>query len=284
MPSAKQLVPRWLKRRAKRAVRSYRQATWRGRMDPRVIIIGTQKGGTTSLFHYLQQHPQLVGSYTKEVHYFDGGLDPSVDTFAVGLPWYRSHFPRSDENEGLLAFEASPLYLYNPLCAERIAAALPDTKLIALLRNPTERAISNYFHETLRGRETLPIEQALDAEESRLAEAQAAGDYKHHNFVHHSYQARGRYLEQLERFEALFPAEQRFVAASEELFSDPATVVRRVLEFIGVDADFEFPDLRPQHVSGNRTKVEPGVYERLDAYFAPHNRALYEHLGQDFGW
>ena len=250
-------------------------------MDPVLVIVGAQKGGTTSLFHYLQQHPQLAGSYTKEVHYFDGGLDPAFDTYAAGLPWYRSHFPRVD---GRLAFEASPLYLFNPLAPARIARDLPGVKLVALLRNPTERAISHYFHERLRGREPLPIAEALRAEEGRLAPVVAAGDYKHHDYMHYSYKARGRYLEQLRRYEERFAPEQLLVETSERLFEDPADVVRRVLEFAGVDADFRPADLAPQHVAGNRTKVDASVYEELDEHFAPHNRRLADHLGRSLPW
>ena len=138
-------------------------APWRALPD--FIIIGAQKCGTTTLFDLLEQHPLLAPSYKKEIHYFDGGLDPRIDTFKKGLSWYRGHFPLKS---GKLTFEASPLYLFNSLCAERIKRAVPDVKLIVLLRNPTDRAISHYFHSLRAGDERLGIAEALKSEERRL--------------------------------------------------------------------------------------------------------------------
>ena len=97
---------------------------------PDFIIIGAMKSGTTSLFHYLRQHPSLTPSYKKEVHFFDGGRKPSADNYEKGKSWYQSHFPlkwsvRNDRK----TFEASPLYIFNPLAPQRIYELLPDAKL-----------------------------------------------------------------------------------------------------------------------------------------------------------
>lgn len=118
------------------------------------------KCGTTSLFYYLAQHPQLIPSATKEVHFFDGRVSLENDTWALGLPWYRAHFPlKISMGDGKKAFEASPSYLFHPWAPERIHATLPNVKLIALLRNPAKRAVSHYLHERRKGRETLPLMQ-----------------------------------------------------------------------------------------------------------------------------
>ncbi|HUQ00163.1 MAG TPA: hypothetical protein VM093_06855, partial [Aeromicrobium sp.] len=92
-------------------------AEWTARRAlPDFIIIGAMKSGTTSLFTYLSQHPQLIAASRKEVHYFDGGLNPAKDNYAKGTAWYREHFPRKREMAaGQKAFEASPLYIFNPL-------------------------------------------------------------------------------------------------------------------------------------------------------------------------
>jgi Sulfotransferase domain len=259
------------------------------RVLPDFLIIGAQKSGTSSLYRYLEQHPQVRGSMPKEVHYFDGGLEAGVDSYALGEGWYRAHFPLRAEMAGKRAFEASPLYLLHPLAAERIAALLPQVKLVALLRNPTDRALSHYFHNVrdnaLRHyQEDLPPLEAMAAEEARLAPVLAAGDYKSEAYRAYTYKARGRYLEQLQRYLDRFPRDSLLVLRAEDLFEDPGPLMRRLGDFLGLDRAREPADFRAMNVGANREPVQPGVREALDAYFAPHNRALFAALGQDFGW
>ena len=109
MDSFKRIVRSWAKIVVRRSILSYHQATWRNRQLPDVIIIGAQKSGTTSLYYYLSQHPHLMLSYKKAVHFFDGGLNPNVDNFNKGQAWYRSHFPlKRNTNNNQKVFEASP--------------------------------------------------------------------------------------------------------------------------------------------------------------------------------
>jgi hypothetical protein len=285
MSSFRESVVRVLSRLVRPFLLKYRQLTAAGRALPSFIIIGTQKGGTTSLFHYLSQHPQLVPSYRKEVHYFDGGLKPKRDNFALGERWYRSNFPlrrqlRADQQ----AFEASPLYVFHPLAAKRIHDLLPDAKLILLLREPTERALSHYFHQSRKGRESLPVTEALQGEEARLAPVLAEHNYKHQNFMHFSYKLRGHYAEQIRRYQALFPKQSLLILGSEQFFADPHTALKKVFEFVGVDASFQVPNLQARNVGSNRKSVQADVYQYLRDYFEPHNEELYQLLGERFGW
>lgn len=252
---------------------------------PDFIIIGAMKSGTTSLFTYLSQHPHLSAASRKEVHFFDGGLNPAKDNFAKGPGWYREHFPLKREMAaGQKAFEASPLYIFNPLAPARIAELLPSVKLVAILRNPTDRAISHYFHETRKGRESLPIMQALLAEEERIAPALDAQDYKSSAYIHCSFKSRGRYCEQLDRYMAQFGPERMLVLGAERFYADPTASLQQVCRFVGVDDDYTPADLRPRNVGANRSSVDPEVYAYLDDYFAGPNQALYELVGEDFGW
>lgn len=257
---------------------------------PDFLVIGAQKSGTSSLFRYLDQHPQVRGSAPKEVHYFSGGRDPQVDTYALGPRWYRAHFPRRAElAPGTRVFEATPLYLLHPQAAARIHALIPRAKLVAVLRNPTDRALSHYFHnvrdnDRRRFREELGPAEAMDAEEARLAPVLAAGDYKSEIFRVASYKARGRYLEQLRPYMDLFPRENLLVLRAEDLFEDPAGQMARVAAFLDIDPALGRSDFRAMNVGGNRESVDAEVRARLDAYFVPHNRALSEALGRDFGW
>lgn len=261
----------------------YRRLTRRMRSLPDFLIIGAQKAGTTSLYSYLAEHPQLVPSFKKEVHFFDGGMRADTDDYERGEAWYRAHFP-IQHGARCKTYEASPLYLFNPLAAGRIAQLLPRAKLIVLLRNPAERAISHYFHEIRRGREQLPIGRALELEDRRLAACWKEADYKNPAFRNQSYKSRGLYAEQLERYSEYFADEQILVLNSEEFFRDTGRTLRRVLEFVGVDPTFTASELGPQNVASNRADVGADVYEQLNEYFAEPNQRLYRLIGRTYDW
>lgn len=281
----KTFVPDWAYRARRQMIWQARRTTWLGRALPSFLIIGAQKCGTTSLYDYLEEHPQLWGAYTKEVHFFDGGLDPTINDFQKGEPWYRANFPltntiKSKEH----TFEASPLYLFNPLAPKRIFEMIPQVKLIAVLRNPTDRAISHYFHEKRHHREPLAIAAAMDAEEERLAPHWRTQNYKSETFIHLSYKSRGHYLEQLERFLEYFPRKNLLILESEGFFQNPSATLRQVCEFVDIEPNVQFNNLNPRNIAPNRVKVPAEVYHQLDRYFAPHNQRLYEFLGKQFSW
>jgi len=262
----------------------YRLATRRFRSLPDFLIIGAQKSGTTSLFHYLRQHPQIISSSRKEVDYFDGGRSPTVDNYEKGKEWYKTHFPlKLRMNKRCKTGEASTQYLFNPIVPKRIFDLIPEVKLIAVLRNPTERAISHYFHQKRR-KELLPIGEALRAEEKRMAEALKNNSINDELFRSCSYKSRGRYKEQLERYLERFPRENLHIICSEDFFLDPESELVKVFDFLGVDKEFQVKCLKPRGVAPNKTKVSSDIYDYLDEYFYPHNQALYEFLGRKFNW
>ena len=195
---------------------------------PDFLGIGTQKGGTTYLHGLLQQHPQVYLAHPKELHYF------SLHHHR-GLEWYGHHFDSATAD--LCCGEITPYYLFHPLAAERIAATLPKVKLIVLLRDPVERALSQYFHSKRLGLEPLDFEEALEAEPKRLADAEAAlkrGE-AHKSHQQHSYLSRSRYEQQLFRFENLFSSEQLMFLRSEDLFDQPQRIWEQVLVFLELD-------------------------------------------------
>ena len=281
----KQFAPDWTKTARRQMIWQSRRVTWFSRALPSFLIIGAQKSGTTSLYDYLVEHPQLREAYTKEVHFFDGGLNPAIDDFQKGTPWYRANFPLQNTlKEGEHTFEASPLYMFNPLVPKRIFDLVPSAKLIAILRNPTERAISHYFHEKRHNREPLDIADAMNAEEQRLAPKLKKQDYKSETFIHLSYKSRGLYLQQLERFLDYFPREKLLIIESESFFQNPSAALYRVCQFLDIDSNYQFKNLKPRNIAPNRVKVKPEVYSYLDNYLEPHNQQLYEFLGERFTW
>lgn len=249
---------------------------------PDFIIIGGQKCGTGSLFKYLVQHPQILPSFKKEVHYFDLN-------FNKGINWYRKHFPLlSQKSSSQITGEASPYYLFHPLAAARIAKALPHVKIIALLRNPSDRAVSHYHMEKRKGREALSMEEAFEAEKKRVEQeyhhletGEISYSFNCHRFT---YKKRGLYLEQLERYERLFPQNQMLVLSSEDFFTDTLKTLRKVFSFLEVDLNFTPGNLAPKGTGGyNKTHTLP-VYHRLKSYFAPHNKKLFEKYGVGRNW
>ncbi len=285
MHASNQMTPSLVKTSKRKLIFRYRLATWRNRPLPDFIIVGAQRSGTTSLYAYLKQHPQLWPSYRKEVHFFDGGLNPIIDNFEKGQAWYRAHFPINiSTSVHSKTFEASPSYLFSPLTPKRIFALVPEVKLIILLRNPTERAISHYFHTKRTGFESLLIYDALQAEEKRLESVVEKKDYKNDIFLRNSYKSRGLYREQIERFLNYFSWQQILVLNSEEFFSEPDNTLRQIFEFVGIDAGFKVRDLQPRNVANNKDEVDSTVYRYLNSYYFPHNQALYELVGKDYEW
>jgi hypothetical protein len=280
---------------ARRAARASMRAWDRGlrrvtsplRLLPSFVVIGAQKAGTTSLYHYLGFHPNIALSDQKEVHFFDLN-------FERGTGWYRSRFPtfvadtlhQRRTGSSFKVGESSPYYLFHPHTPARLRELLPEARLIALLRNPADRAISHYQHERRKGREPLSLEQAIASEETRLApeleRIERDPSFRGYEHRRHSYLARGRYAEQFERWHRYFPREQILVLKSEDFFRDPASVYQTVLRFLEVP-EWE-PPAFPRFNEGRYTMADQVMRKRLIAYFEPHNRRLYDLLERNFGW
>jgi hypothetical protein len=247
-----------------------RIATAHLRQSPDFIIIGTQRGGTTSLYQYLVAHPRVGRAFRKEVHFFDRYYDK-------GIAWYLAHFPVRDEFP--VVGEASPYYMFHPEAPKRILAAVPDAKFILLLRNPVDRAFSQFHMKVERGLETLPFDEAIEREPDRLA---VSTDPLHPAWRHHSYLARGIYADQIERWFQCFPQHRFSIVKSEDFYRDPVVILQETHAFLGVEP--HRPAILKIHHRAEYGEMDPVVRRRLVDYFAPHNRRLYDLLGRDFGW
>jgi hypothetical protein len=271
---------------ARNAVWTYGRATAAARPLPGFLIIGAQKAGTTALYSYLREHPAIAGPPWKEVSFFDRH-------FWRGDAWYRGHFPnrlylrRMRTRTGVepIVGEASPSYVFHPLAPQRVAALVPDVRLIVLVRNPIDRALSHYHHEVALGREALRFEEALEQEETRLEGEPARmldPRYFSHAWWNFTYLSRGRYAEQLERWLEIFPRERLLVVPSEDLLDRPDETYGHVLEFLG--APPHELDSYPRIFSRDYAEMDPGTRDRLRDSFAEPNRRLYELMGRDLGW
>ena len=266
-----------LQRLGAKGIAAFRRLTVWNRRLPDFIIIGAMKAGTTSLFSYLNQHYQLKSSIVKEVHYFD-----SPNYRENNHAWYRARFPIVS-NE-LKTYEAPPRYIVNPDVPERIHKAIPDVKLIAILRNPVERAISHHNHMFIGGKEELGLMEALEAEEGRLEYALKNRDYLEANYVTYSYKLRGHYAEQLEAYYKHFSKEQILVLSMQQLREDVQGTLKEIYDFVGIDNSVVIEDVKPRHVAKSKESVDDKVYDYLNNYYSEHNQRLYELLNKDFNW
>jgi hypothetical protein len=248
-------------------------------MLPDFLLVGTQRGGTTSLFRALAPHPGVAQpNLHKGVHYFDVN-------YARGLDWYRGHFPLRRGSR--LAFESAGYYMHHPLAPERIATDLPGVKLLVLLRDPVERAYSAHKHELARGFETEPsFERAVALEPERLAgeveRIKAEPGYVSHSHRHHSYLDRGHYADQLQVLFDLFGRGRVHVAFAEDFFTEPEPCFDAVVDFLDLPrwrpATFERHNARPG------SPLTPELHDRLTEHFAPYDERLAALLGEVPPW
>ncbi len=218
---------------------------------PTFLIIGAHKSGTTSLYHYLNEHPQVFMSPVKEAHFFsfighplnftDPGFDPKKLRAATNIEAYQALFQQA--GNAVAIGEASPSYLYMPETAVNIHHHLPGIKLIAILRHPADRAYSNFLHCRARTPEEPLVDfaAALQAEPRRITENWSP--------LWH-YQQKGFYFQQLQPYFQLFAREQIGIFLYDDLIANSLKVMQEIYHFLQVDPTF-MPDLSKKHnVSG----------------------------------
>ncbi len=251
---------------------AWRIATADLRPLPDIMILGTQRGGTTSLRRWLREHP--VATYEAgEVHFFD-------HNYALGRRWYHAQFPTFRQRGRRI--ESSPYLLFHPLAPARAAAVLPaHTRFVVLLREPADRALSHYRMECSLGRESRSFADALAAEDERLegeTEKVLRGERsRSHQWF--SYRARGRYAEQVMRWQGAVGPDRVKVVESERLYVDP-TVGADLLRWLDLPAASEpFP---ATNASPQPQPEDRAVLRHLRARFEPDNEVLFELLGRRF--
>lgn len=220
---------------------------------PNVVVIGGMKCGTTSLHRYLDEHPDIAMSRPKELNFFfraRGARPAAGPTFDVGnwhlgVDWYADQFDASAPVRG----EASPGYTSPsyPEVAERMAEVVPDVRLVYLVREPLERAVSQYLHHRRDGEEPRPLEEALLDPSSQ-------------------YVSRGRYHERLQPFLERFDLGRILVIDHRDLLEERRITLQRLFRFLGVDDTFWSDGLRAHWNAARRDR--PRVEPRLRAAFA----------------
>lgn len=256
------------------------------RLRPDMIVIGGQRCGTTSLFRALEQHPQVVRpTLNKGINYFDLN-------YHRGPRWYAGHFPLawlSGVRAGkppLVTFEASGYYMFHPMAAERIARDLPEIKIVALLRDPIERAYSAWKHEKARGYESEDFQTALLLEEDRTrGEAERMTldpHYQSQAYRHQAYAARGEYSRQLRAYYSRFPASQIHIMYSEDFFANPRDQFGNLSEFLGLSPKSDI--IFDQHNARRSGSMPPASADFLCERFSSESDELERLVGRRPPW
>jgi tetratricopeptide (TPR) repeat protein len=244
---------------------------------PHFLIIGAAKAGTTSLYHYLSQHPQILPAVKKEVGYFNRS-----DYLQPDLNWYLSHFPAIPEGTNFITGEATPSYLISDI-QEQVFALFPQIKLITILRNPVERAISHYYHRLKHGWENNSLEVAINSELKMLNELDSPERieqfYREKKSI---YLLGGLYIHALKRWLKVFSKKQLLILTNEQLLAEPEQTMKQIYHFLNLADN---PNLQfKKHNVGSYNYQDEQFQKNLSEFFRIHNIQLEEYLGMKLNW
>ena len=254
------------------------------RVLPDFIIIGSMKCGTTSLYYDICEHPCVSPAAYDEIGFFDSN-------FHLGLNWYRSMFPTKRRIEDIrrkegvaITGEDTPFYFWNPVAAKRIQKLLPNIKLITILRNPIDRAYSEYQDLVSSESNSPSFETFIENEintrrkDSSLITEENFEIFKQKN----SYLLKGIYVDQLKIWAGLFPKEQIFTLSTENLNSEPITALESVFQYLNL------PDYKIKNIQRQKQKkyvpMNSQTRKILIEFFKPHNERLFKFIGKKFDW
>ena len=255
-----------------------------GTRKPDFMIIGSAKSGTTSLYNYLVQHPQVLPAVSKEIGYFD------TTRYKNELDWYLSHFPEVTKGDHLfLTGEATPTYLNRHNIAERVHTFFPEVKLIVIMRNPVERTVSAYHHSVKDNGEKRSLEEVINAEIQLI---QGMSDPSEimipANRVKAKYRFEPRYVVFslyyyfLKKWFNVFPREQFLILNSSDFYTKTPEVMNQVFSFLDLP-NYELSEYR-QYTKGSYSSIDKDLRKNLSDFFQPHNQKLEDYLGIKLNW
>ena len=254
------------------------------RVLPDFIIIGSMKCGTTSLYYDICEHPCASPAAYDEIGFFDSN-------FHLGLNWYRSMFPTKRRIEDIrrkegvaITGEDTPFYFWNPVAAKRIQKLLPNIKLITILRNPIDRAYSEYQDVVSSESNSPSFETFIENEiNTRRKDSSLITEENFEIFNQkNSYLLKGIYVDQLKIWAGLFPKEQIFTLSTENLNSEPITALESVFQYLNL------PDYKIKNIQRQKQKkyvpMNSQTRKMLIEFFKPHNERLFKFIGKKFDW
>ncbi len=246
--------------------------------EPSFIIIGPMKTATSALYKYINQHPQVLPCIEKEVHFFSNN-----NKYPHGKDWYIAHFPLIPEGEHFITGEASPGYIVNNI-QQRVFEMFPSIKLIALIRDPVDRAFSHYQHNVKHGFERRSFKEAINSELEVLksVENPAEAAQKWRWGIHPGYLLIGFYYYFLKQWLDIFPRDQLFIINNQDLLINPSVTMKQVFKFLGLPEHVEVE--YPKYYAGSYEPIDEGMRQTLNDVFQQHNQKLEEYLNLNLKW
>jgi len=290
--SVKGLVRTWLLKHPKynpyrfSIKRQWRKVTKSIRVLPDFIIIGSAKSGTTSLYSYLIQHPSIFPSEIKEVTFFNYKSEIKINEYRSFFPSkFTKFFVKCLIKKKFVTGEASTAYFIDPTVPEKVKKILPEVKLIAILRNPVDRAFSNYLGQLRVKNEKIPFEEAIEEEGRRrsIMVQKMINQNKGSISSNPPYLYTGIYHLHIKKWLEFFPSEQIFVINSDEIKKEPVKILNQVFQFLDLDP-YNPKDLRLKNMGEYDIKMNSKMRKKLVEYFKTHNEQLSQLLGRSFDW
>jgi hypothetical protein len=258
--------------------RGLKGITASSRVLPDFIIIGTVRSGSTSLYYNICEHPSILPAEYDEIGFFDSN-------YHLGINWYRTMFPLQKNMDNVeretgisITGEDTPFYFWKKEAAERIHDILPDVKIIAIFRNPVDRAYSNYNLGLRMKSEKLTFEDAIEEEIQFL---------ENHSFLesvnrNRSYISKGFYENQIKLWFNIFPRDQIHLLSTEDMHNNPQDTLLDIFRFLQTsDYRIQNPENRK---AAEYKKMNDDTRERLLKLYKPHNEKFFQIINQRFDW
>jgi len=254
------------------------------RVLPDFLVIGAKRCGTTSLFYHLPEHPCISKSPHDNMGFFN-------DNFHLGVNWYKSFFPTiftrnkiKSEFGNFLAFDVTTTYMEEESTANNVYQIKPNMKIIVILRNPVDRAYSQYHLNLREKAEKRSFEDAMEENMNELnKESHERYEIKPKFSVEeNNYLKKSLYAQQLRHWLNIFPMESMLILSTEEFESKQQVIYNKIFEFLNI-SQFEVK---------NTEKMEKGSYPQMKSetrsllldYFRSHNNELFKLINKKFDW
>lgn len=248
------------------------------RVLPNFIIFGTVRSGTTSLYYDICEHPSVLPADYDEIGFFDSN-------YQLGTNWYRSMFPTRKKMDNIknqtgfaITGEDTPFYIWKNEVPERIFKLLPNVKLIAIFRNPVDRAYSNYNLSIRKKTEKLTFEEAIDDEIQDLEK------YSFRKIIDRkrSYLSKGFYEKQINSWYKLFSREQIHILSLEDLHKHPQKTLSKIFRFL------EIPEYNVKNLQKQKFYEYPNMKnetrKKLLEFYKPENKNFFQIIQKEFDW
>ena len=254
------------------------------RVIPDFLVIGAKRCGTTSLYQHLPEHPCISKSPHDNMGFFN-------DNFHLGVNWYKSFFPTTFTRNKIkskfgdfLAFDVTTKYMEEESTANNVYQTKPNMKIIIILRNPVDRAYSQYHLSVRQTAERRSFEDVVEENMNRLNKE----SHEHYKIKpkfsakEDNYLKKGLYALQLRYWLKIFPRENILIVSTEEFESNQQIIYNKIFEFLNI-SKFEVKNTKKMQ-KGNYPPIKSETRNLLLDYFRPHNHELFELINMEFDW